>query len=193
MRNIKDILSNEDLSILFNNIEEERDKASDKKDKYLIQRDYVITYLIAFYGFTIEEINKITFNNIYISPSRIELKNKTVSTSNRFNLQMAYLVDYLDEYSKDNESIFTIEEIDYDHQIQRYTKNIDKEVNYHELRTFCISSLINTFANLHKLKEYLGIKNLDKILPYYVGYPVECSETSEHVEAMVYAIKGMKE
>lgn len=190
MRDIKDTLSNNDLANLLNNIEEEKNRAINIRDKYIAERDYVMTCLIAFYGLTIEDIKRLNGQNIMVIPvPYIELDDRIIHISNALRLNIVNLTDHFREYMKDKwqigESMFTAEEIDFDNQIQRYTRNLEKKVNFNELRTYCISSLINNFANLHKLKEYLGIDSIDDILPYYVGYPSECSETVNFTERLV--------
>lgn len=194
MRDIKDILSNNDLANLLNNIEEEKNRAINIRDKYVSQRDYVMTCLIAFYGMTIDDIKRINGENIMVLPvPYIDFDNKIVKISKTLRLDIVHLTEYFREYSaekwRNKESMFTAEQIDFDNQIKNYVKNINKEINFKELRTYCISSFINSFVNLHKLKEYLAIDSLEEILPYYVGYPNECSETTNFLEGSVMNLR----
>lgn len=185
MRTNKDILRSTDIAILLKNIEDTKKNASNAKEKYIAQRDYVMISFVAFYGLTIEDIHMIDLEKMYIYPhSYMKLKKRKIDIGNRMKYNFAVLMDDFNEYKKEGNvdgTLFTALAFDFDELIQNYTNGINKEVNFKELRTYCISTLIEHFANLHELKEYLGVKHIDDILPYYAGYGISCTELSEHI------------
>lgn len=198
MRDIKEILSNIDVANLLNNVEDQKNKTDDIKEKYIIERDYSMICLIAFYGLTIKDINKINSKNLMLSYiPYISFENRKVEISYDLISNIMKQGEYFREINREawqkGESIFDINEIDFNNQIQKYKGDIAKEINFKELRTYCISSLMNGFANLNKLTQYLGIDSIEEVMPYYVGFPNEIYEIASHNEGLVMMLRTVED